>query len=57
MAPAKKKAAKKAPGRKPKGGDKYTIKLTDAVANYYRKLGDGNLTLGIERAAVQSKPS
>lgn len=52
----KKKAAKK-PGRKPKGGSKFTVKLTDAVADYYRKLGDGNLTLGIERGAVLNNAS
>lgn len=45
-------APKKKPGRKPKGGRVYSVKLTDAVADYYRRIGGGNLTLGIERAAV-----
>lgn len=48
--PEKKKAAKK-PGRKPKGGRAYSVKLTDAVADQLRKLGNGNLTRGIETAA------
>lgn len=48
-----KKPAKKKPGRKSKGGRAYSVKLTDAVADYYRKLGEGNLTRGIERAAGQ----
>lgn len=47
----KKRGPKKRPGRKPKGGGKYTVKLTDAVADRLRELGGGNLTLGIERAA------
>jgi hypothetical protein len=29
----------------------YTVKLTDAVADHYRKLGEGNLTRGIEKAS------
>jgi len=51
MTTSKKKPAKKKAGRKPKGGRAYSIKLTDEVADYYRRLGDNNLTLGIERAA------
>lgn len=46
-----KKAAKKKPGRKPKGGRSYTVRLTDEVAEQLRRLGEGNLTRGIERAA------
>jgi hypothetical protein len=46
-----KKPAKKKPGRKPKGGRVYTVKLADEVADHYRKIGDGNLTRGIETAA------
>lgn len=46
-----KQSAKKKPGRKPKGGRSYTVKLTDEVAAKLRKLGEDNLTLGIERAA------
>lgn len=45
------KQIKKKPGRKPKGGRTYSVKLTDDVANQLRKLGDGNLTRGIETAA------
>lgn len=46
----KKKPAKKKPGRKPKGGRAYTVKLTDEVADGLRKLGNDNLTRGIECA-------
>jgi hypothetical protein len=51
----RKKPPKKKPGRKPKGGRVYTVKLTDDVADQLRKLGSDengkpNLTLGIERA-------
>jgi hypothetical protein len=46
-----KKPTKKKPGRKPKGGRSYTVRLTDEVAEQLRKLGDGNLTRGIETAA------
>lgn len=49
------KTAKKKPGRKPKGGRVYTVKLTDEVADSLRKLGDGNLTRGIETAAYVEK--
>lgn len=43
-------------GRPPKlGASRYSIRITDAVAKYYRKLGDGNLTLGIERAASNQR--
>jgi hypothetical protein len=45
------KVAEKKPGRKPKGGRTYSVKLTDEVAEQLRKLGDGNLTRGIETAA------
>lgn len=38
-------------GRPSKGGRLYSVRLTDAVAERLRALGDGNLTLGIERAA------
>lgn len=47
--------AKKKPGRKPKGGRSYTVKLTDEVADQLRRLGDGNLTRGIEIAAHAEK--
>jgi hypothetical protein len=47
----KRKTPKKKPGRKPKGGRAYTVKLTDAVAEQLRRMGEGNLTRGIERAA------
>jgi hypothetical protein len=53
----KKKVAKKKPGRPSKGGRAYSVKLTDAVVEHYRRLGDGNLTLGIERAVDQSTES
>ena len=50
-----KRAAKRGPRRKPgrpaKGGSKYTVKLTDAVADSLRALGGGVLTRGIETAA------
>lgn len=49
-----KRPPKKRPGRKPKGGGKYTVKLTDDVAERLRKLGDGNLTRGIEIAAARA---
>lgn len=49
------KVPKKKPGRKPKGGRVYTVKLTDDVAAQLRKLGDGNLTRGIETAAHVEK--
>lgn len=42
---------KKKPGRKPKGGRSYTVRLTDEVAEQLRQLGGGNLTRGIETAA------
>jgi len=52
-------AKKKAPnrmGRPPKAGAKrYSIRITDPVANHYRRLGDGNLTLGIERGASKRR--
>jgi hypothetical protein len=46
-----KKPPKQKPGRKPKGGRAYSVKLTDEVAAQLRKLGDGSLTRGIETAA------
>lgn len=51
----KKKTAKKKPGRKPKGGRAYSVKLTDEVADDLRKFGGDNLTRGIERAAATLK--
>lgn len=55
MSKAKKKTAKRM-GRPPKAGAKrYSIRITDEVANHYRDLGDGNLTLGIERGAARPK--
>jgi hypothetical protein len=45
------KAIKPKLGRPSKGGRQYNIKLTDEVAEFYRRIGEGNLTLGIERAA------
>lgn len=54
MAKSATRPAKPRMGRPPKAGaSRYSIRITDAVANYYRKLGGGNLTLGIERGAGQ----
>jgi hypothetical protein len=49
MSSPKRKIPRKG-GRKPKQARLYSFKLADAVAEYYRKLGEGNMTLGIERA-------
>jgi hypothetical protein len=43
------------PGRKPKGGRVYSVRLTDDIANRLRVVGQGSLTLGIERAAMAPK--
>lgn len=41
-------------GRPPKAGAKrYSIRITPEVRDYYRKIGEGNLTLGIERVALK----
>ena len=42
---------RKKPGRRPKGGPRVNLRLTQAVYDVYADLGDGNLTLGIERGA------
>lgn len=48
-----KKQQKKKPGRKPKGGRSYTVRLSDETAERLRKIGEGQLTRGIERAATR----
>lgn len=52
---AKKKSSRI--GRPPKeGARRYTIRITDQVAAFYREAGAGNLTAGIEHVAQQKKP-
>lgn len=51
----KTKMAKKKPGRPPKGGQQYNVKLTDEVADRARIIGEGQLTRGIERAVIACK--
>ncbi len=46
------KRAKPRMGRPPKAGaSRYSIRITAEVREYYRHVGGGNLTLGIERVA------
>lgn len=53
---AKNEAEVKRPAHRPRkeGARLYSVRLTEAVAEYYRTIGNGNLTLGIERVATES---
>lgn len=54
MMAAKKVKPKPKMGRPPKAGaQRYSIRITDEVRDFYRRAGDGNLTLGIERVAAK----